>query len=46
MKKGFLSSRFETYQELRLKQGRMRQISFPTVLGFGPQKLETAALEG
>src|SRR5262245_20311110 len=46
MKKGLLGCRFETNQELRLKQRRMRQISLSTVLGFGPQKLETAAFEG
>jgi len=37
---------FETHQKLRLKQRRMRQISLAAVLGFGPQKLKTAALNG
>ena len=46
MKESFLGRRFETKQELRLKQGRVRYISLSTVSGFGPQKLETAALEG
>ena len=44
MEERWLSRSLKTHKKLRLKQSRMRDISFTAVLRLGAQELETATL--